>query len=64
MKYIHKNLKNFAKSEPLMILLIMLCSVFAANVLYFSLGLISHYQEQKRVGDIFRCQRKSFIRVN
>ena len=52
MKYIHKNLKNFAKSEPLMILLIMLCSVFAANVLYFSLGLISHYQEQKRVGDI------------
>ena len=52
MKYIHTNLRLFWKKEPAMFFLILLCSFTAAVILYFSFGMIIHYQENRRRGDI------------
>ena len=52
MNYLRTNLRLFQKQEPVMFFLILLCSFTAAVILYFSLGMIVHYQENKRRGDI------------
>lgn len=52
MNYLRINLRLFWKKEPIMFLLILLCSFTAAVILHFSLGMIFHYQENRRRGDI------------
>lgn len=52
MHYLYTNLHLFRKKEPIMFFLILLCSFIAAIILYFSLGMIIHYQENRRRGDI------------
>ena len=52
MKYLVINLRQLRKKEPIMLVLILMCSFTAAVILYFSLGMIMHYQENRRRGDI------------
>ena len=52
MNYLRINIRSFMKREPAMFFLILLCSFTAAVILYFSLGMIVHYQENRRRGDI------------
>lgn len=52
MNYLRFNLRLFLKKEPIMFILILVCSFAAAFILYFSLGMITHYQENRRRGDI------------
>lgn len=51
MKHLQKNINNFFKNEKGMLCLIALCAFSAALVVYFSIGLVHHFTEQKRVGE-------------
>lgn len=51
MQYLIKNLNLFLRHERVMAWLCLFCSFMAAVVLFFSVGLIQHFQKQREYGD-------------
>lgn len=51
MRYLIKNLNQFMRNERVMAFLCIFSSFMAAMVLFFSVGLIQHFQKQREYGD-------------
>ncbi len=51
MQYLIKNLNLFLRHERVMACLCIFCSFMAAVVLFFTVGLIQHFQKQREYGD-------------
>lgn len=51
MKYLIKNLKHFFRDDKAMAFLCIFCSFLTAVVIFFSVGLIQHFQKQREYGD-------------